>query len=124
MDSLRSQIADAILTVRSQVRWKPGSAARHLQKRKVRRHLPAAASLDDYERIIQAILEDARADVHAYWHAGTPYAAIVAVCQGRRWLVMLSLDGLVESAYVVEHPEQYLGQSAFERLGSLSEVLG
>lgn len=123
MDALRLQIAAAIHSVRSQVRWKPGSAARHLQKRKMRGHLPAGATLDDYEHVIQAILEDARAEVYAYWYEGTPYVAIVAVFQERCWRVMFSLGGLMESAYVVEHPEQYLSQSAFERLGSLSEVL-
>jgi esterase/lipase superfamily enzyme len=89
----------------------------------MRGHLPADATLDDYEHLIQKVLEDARAEVYAYWHKDITYVAVVSVFQERCWLVMFSLDGLMESAYIVEHPEQYLGQSAFERLGSLSEVL-
>jgi hypothetical protein len=33
------------------------------------------------------------------------------------------MDGVMESAYVVERPEHYLGHPAFECIGSLSEVM-
>ncbi|MBU0510460.1 MAG: hypothetical protein KJ638_02010 [Chloroflexi bacterium] len=42
---------------------------------------------------------------------------------GDYWLVMLSMDGFMESAYVVENPRAYLSWPDFEPLGSLSEVL-
>ena len=121
--TLRVQIASAIRSVQSQVRWRPGSAARHLLKRRLRGHLPADATLDDYEHIILTVLEDAHAQVYTYWHNDTPYVAIVAVVQSRHWLVMFALDGLMESAYVVEHPDRYLSKPVFEPMGSLSEVL-
>lgn len=123
MEDLRAQIANAIRQVRSSVRWKPGSATRHLLKRRLRGHLLADATLSDYERIIQSVLEDAQAQVYVYWHKDTPYVTVVSVIQDRHWLVMFSLDGLMESAYVVEHPDRYLSKPVFDPLGSLSEVL-
>ena len=123
MEDLRAQIADAIRQVRSDVRWKPGSATRHLLKRRLRGHLPTDATLGDYERIIQSVLEDAQAQVYVYWHKDTPYVTVVSILQRQHWLVMFSLDGLMESAYVVEHPERYLSKPVFEWVGSLSEVL-
>lgn len=124
MTDLHAQIVTTIQSVKSQVRWRPGSAARHLLKRKLRGHLPAEATLDDYERIIQAVLGDNQANVYIYWHNNTPYATVVAVIQNNHWLVMFGLDGLMESAYVVERPDRYLKKSFFESIGSLSEVLG
>lgn len=58
MADLETQITDAIQMVQAIVRWRPGSAARHLQKRKLRGHLPADATLHDYEHVIQAIVHN------------------------------------------------------------------
>ena len=57
------QVRDAIKTVRIQIRWKPGSALRHLKKRKLRGHLPTTATLADYEDTILAVLHDKSAQV-------------------------------------------------------------
>jgi hypothetical protein len=123
MDDLHTQVANAIRSVKSQMRWRPGSAARHLLKRKLRGHLPVEATLDDYERIIQTVVEDPQARVYIYRHNDTAYVAVVAVVQSRHWLVIFTLDGRMESAYVVERPERYLSKPVFEMLGLLNEVL-
>jgi hypothetical protein len=122
-EDLHAQIVTAILSVRSQVRWKPGNAAGHLLKRKLRGHLSPDATVDDYERIILTTLEDERARVYVYWHNEVAYVSVVAVVQNRHWLVMFSLDGRIESAYVVENPDRYLSKSVFELIGSLNEVI-
>jgi hypothetical protein len=36
---------------------------------------------------------------------------------------MFTLDGVMESAYIVEHPDHYLSKPGFELLGPLSEVM-
>jgi hypothetical protein len=123
MEIFHAQIAHAIRAVRSEVRWRPGSAARHLLKRKLRGHLPVDATLGDYERVILAVLGDPHAQVYIYQHHVTPYVAVVAVIEHFHWLVMFSLDGLIESAYVVEHPDHYLSKSTFDLVGPLSEVI-
>ena len=120
---LRVQIANAVRSVRSQVRWKPGSAVRHLLKRKLRGHLPSEATLDAYERMAWTVLQDPQAQVYLYRYRDIPYVAVVAVVEQRHWLVMFALDGVMESAYVVERPEHYLSHPAFEYMGSLSEVM-
>ena len=123
VEHLRVQIANAVRSVRAQVRWKPGSAVRHLLKRKLRGHLPSGATLDDYERMVWTVLRDPQAQVYLYRYRDTPYVAVVAVIEQRHWLVIFAMDGMMESAYVVERPEQYLSHPAFEYIGSLSEVM-
>jgi len=123
VEHLREQIANAIRSVRSQVRWKPGSAVRHLLKRKLRGHLPSGATLDDYERMVWTVLQDQQAQVYLYRYRDALYVAVVAVVEQHYWLAMFTMDGVMESAYVVERPEYYLSHPAFEGIGSVSEVM-
>lgn len=123
MEDLRAQIVAAVQSVKLQVNWRPGSAARHLLKRKLRGYLPTEATLSDYEHIIQTVLENTQAKVYIYRHNDIPYVAVLAVLQGHHWFVMFALDGLMESAYVVENPDTYLAKPVFELVGSLNEVL-
>ena len=123
MEHLREPIANAVRSVQSQVRWRPGSAVRHLLKRKLRGHLPSGATLDDYERTIWTVLQNPQAQVYLYRYGDALYVAVVAVVEQRHWLVMFAMDGVMESAYVVERPGYYLSHPAFECLGSLREVM-
>ena len=94
MKHLRVQIANAVRSVRSQVRWKPGSAVRHLLNRKLRGYLPSEATLDDYERMAWTVLHDSQAQVYLYRYRDIPYVAVIAVVEQRHWLVMFALDGV------------------------------
>ena len=96
---------------------------RHLLKRKLRSHLPADATLDDYDQIIYTVLTTDTAHVYLYWHGDEAYPAVATVLDGNHWLVMFSLDGILESAFVVENPESYLSPPNFEFMGLLHEVL-
>lgn len=82
------------------------------------------ATIDDYENIIQAILQDTSAQVYLYWHENTPYVAVSAVLGEDDWLVMFDADGVMESAFVVDRPSRYLNKQAFDLIGSVEEVLG
>ena len=123
MDDVHAQIITAIRSVRTQVRWSPCSATRHLLKRKLRGHLPAEATINDYERIVRTVLEDPQARIYLYHHGEATYVTVVAVIQSRYWLVMFSIDDLMESAFVVDRPDRYLNRSVFEMVGLLKEVL-
>lgn len=112
-----------IRQIQSEIRWKPDSAARHLLKRKWRGHLPKDATLDDYERIIRTVLTTDTAYVYLYWHGQDAYPTVVTVLDGKHWLVIFSLDGVLESAFVVKNPEAYLSSPDFESSGLLCEVL-
>jgi len=117
-----SQILKAIEAVRKDIHWKANSAERHLQKRKLRDHLPETATLEDYERIILTVLQNESAQVFRYWYNHIPYVTIVATVQSKSWLVMFSYDGVMESAFVVERPKYYLSKPGFEQIGLLGEV--
>jgi len=109
--------------LRTEIRWKPQSAVRHLYKRRARGHLPSAATLTDYERVICAVLQDGNAKVYLYWYNQIAYVAVNAVIENQSWLVLSTLDGVLESAFVVERPENYLKQPGFEYVGTMDEVM-
>lgn len=120
---MKSQIARAIQLVRTEICWKPNSAERHLEKRKRRKHLPEEATLDDYENIIRQVLHDESAQIYLFWYENVPYVTIVTVIENNTWLVMFDLDGLMETAFVVKRPNNYLGTPDYQYVGLLSEVL-
>ncbi len=115
-------ILKVIETVRGDIRWHTNSAARHLQKRKLRGHLPETAVLADYEQIILTVLQDQSAQLFRYWYNRSFYIVAVAAIQSQQWLVVFSYDGVMESAFVVERPAHYLNKPGFEKIGLLSEV--
>jgi hypothetical protein len=115
-------LLQAIQRVRQQAHWPAGSADRHLEKRKLRGHLPATATIADYEQIIQAVLQDASAQVFRYWYNQSAYVTVVTVIESKTWLVMFSYDGVLESAFVMDRPERYLNKPGFEWIGRLGEV--
>jgi hypothetical protein len=117
-----SQMLKAIKAVRENIRWKVNSAERHLQKRKLRGHLPETATLEDYEHIILTVLQNESAQVFRYWYNRVPYVTMVATVRSGQWLVMFSYDGVMESAFIVERPKHYLSKPGFEKIGLLSEV--
>lgn len=120
--SERSQIVEAIKAMGEGIRWKADSAERHLQKRIARGHLPTTATMEDYERVIHSVLQDESAQVFRYWYNRKPYLALVTAVQSKQWLVMFSYDGLMETAFIIDRPEQYLNKPGFEEIGTLREV--
>lgn len=122
MENIRQEIIRAIRLAQMERRWRPGSAARHLLKRKVRGNLRIDATLQDYDSVIQAALTDPGAQVYAYWYQGTPYATVVSASDDDLWLVTFDLDGWMESAYVVTSPERYFNKSEFEFIGLLGDL--
>ena len=122
-DQAIAQLPAVIRRVQSDMRWKPDSAARHLMKRKLRGHLPADATLIDYQRMIDTVLTTDTAPVYLYWYGHDAYPTVVTVLDGNHWLVIFSWDGVLESAFVVENPASYLSSPTFEFIGLLREVL-
>ena len=119
----QERILMAIRRLQEQVRWKPGSAARHLAKRIALGHLPAASTIATYEALIVRIVTTPTAEVFVYSWGETRCPTVVAAVEGVRWLVMLGLDGIMETAFPPDDPETYLAHSQFTRLGTL-EGLG
>lgn len=118
-----NRLPEIIQKVKAEIRWKPGSAARHLLKRKLRGHLPADATLAHYDEIIHSVLSRPDATVYLYWHRDIAYPTVACPLDEDLWLVIFSLDAIMETAFVVENPDSYLQPTLFERIGSLDEVL-
>lgn len=121
--AILNRLPQIIQEVKTEIHWKPGSAARHLLKRKLRGHLPVNATLADYEKTIRSVLSTADATVYLYWHQDVAYPTVVCPLDGDLWLVMFSLDAVMETAFVIENPDSYLQPSLFDQIGSLDEVL-
>jgi hypothetical protein len=117
-----SPLHAAIRRVQTQVQWKPGKARQHLAKRLALGHLPPQATIAEYHARIHRIVQTPDAEVFVYRWRNTDYPTIVAEVEGVRWLVMLSLEGLMETAFPPALPEQYLADPRFTRLGTLEEL--
>jgi len=123
MDKLKTQVAHAIRQVQSQIRWKSGKDIQHLKRRVDFGHLAPDATVNDYEAIIAAILNTPLADVFIFTWGDTPYPTVVAERGGRRWLVMFSLSGIMETAFPPDDPREYLSDARFRHLGTLRDLL-
>ena len=115
-------VIQAIARVREQIIWKPGKASSHLLKRIRLGHLPNDATLEQYNAIIAAVANSLDAAVYLYVYGETIYPTLVANMQNKLWLVMISLEGVLETAFPPEMPESYLANSAFVYLSSVKEL--
>ncbi|MCU0543037.1 MAG: hypothetical protein MUE44_12690 [Oscillatoriaceae cyanobacterium Prado104] len=115
-------ILQAIAQVRTKILWKPGKATSHLFKRIRLGHLPDDSSLEQYNAIITAIVNSPEAKVYVYVYGETIYPTLVANMDNKLWLVMISLEGVLETAFPPDRPEIYLANSAFVYLGSVKEL--
>ena len=122
MEEEQSLIADAIRRLREGVCWRPGKNTQHLAKRIELGHLPVRTTLPEYEAIIIRVISTSTAEVFVYRWAATFYPTVVAEVEGIRWLVMVGLDGVMETAFPPEDPETYLANLRFQRLRTLGEL--
>jgi hypothetical protein len=122
MEVPQSPLHAAIRRVQHQVHWKPGKAQQHVAKRRALGHLPRQATVTEYNALIRRIVHTADAEVFVYRWQETDYPTIVAHVEGVRWLVMVSLEGLMETAFPPALPERYLADPRFTRLGTLEEL--
>lgn len=121
-ESVIQQAASAIRELRRAIRWKPGKAAQHLAKRKVRRHLPEAATLDDYNATIRALLAGQENAVYYYPFGGQNYYAVSGSSEGTPWLVIFSSDGILETAFPPRDLRGYVERRGFVTLGRIKEL--
>jgi len=124
VEDFRAQVAKAIRRVQSGVRWKPGKGHRHLAKRIRQGHLPPATTLAEYEAVILAIISHPDAFVYVYRYGPTDYLTLVAPYEGRIWLAMFSLNGIMETAFPPDKPDTYFSADPrYVPVGSTREIL-
>jgi hypothetical protein len=105
MDEEQGRSTDAICRLLERVRWRPGKNTQHLAKRIEQGHLPVGTTLAEYEATIIRIILTSTAEVFVYRWGEPGYPTIVADVEGVRWLVMVGLDSVMETAFPPEHPE-------------------
>lgn len=118
-----TQLIRAIRLAQGQRLWKSGSAEGHLHKRKSRQHLPSSATLEEYEQIIQSILDDNTAKVYIYQESDEPYVAVSLWQQEQLWLVIFDQNGILETAFVVKNPSSYMSEPEFTFVDQLGNLL-
>jgi hypothetical protein len=122
MDEEQSRVLDAIRRLRGGLRWRPGKDTQHIAKRIELGHLPVGATLAEYEAIIIRVINTPTAEVFVYSWGESSYPTAVVEVEGVQWLVMVDLDGTMETAFPPEDPETYLANLRFQRLGTLEEL--
>ena len=122
MDAQLGNIVEAIRQLREQVRWKPEKAVQHLAKRVDLGHLPPGTTVTAYDEIIRRIVQTPAAEVWVYRWGETLYPTVVTHVEEVQWLVILGLDGTMETAFPPEDAETYLVNPRFSRLGTLEEL--
>lgn len=116
-------VRDALVQLRTKITWKPGKDIEHVRTRIQYGHLPAGATLADYEKIIMTIIQDGKSRVFVFRWRQDLYPTAVSVFQGQTWLVMFSLGGVMETAFPPEDAKQYLSDRRFEYLGTTEELI-
>jgi hypothetical protein len=121
-DKLLATIFEAFRAARTNVQWKSGKDIQHLAKRIRLGHLATDAKLIDYEAIIIEVLNNSEARVYVFFYNDKPYPTLVATVVDKDWLVMMGLDGFMETAFPPDDPVNYLADPAFVYVGVLKEI--
>jgi hypothetical protein len=122
MEEDQGRILNAIRRLREGVSWKSGKETQHLAKRIELGHLLVGTTLAEYEAIVIRVISTPTAEVFVYRWGEALYPTVVAEVERARWLVMVGLDGVMETAFPPEDPETYLANLRFQRLGTLEEL--
>jgi len=111
--SLKTQIIKAIKLAQNRLIWKPGKDIKHLTKRIQLRHLSPNTTLAEYERLIYQVFNQPKAQLYLFQWGSTVYPTVVAIVENRLWLVMIGLDGVMETAFPPTDPDDYLADPAY-----------
>jgi hypothetical protein len=117
------QLINSIIILRVSIRWKAKKAESHLSKRIRLGHLKSSACLADYEIIISHIANDINSAVYVYIYEEAVYPTLIATIGSERWLVMIGLDGVMETAFPPDDMDKYLRNDGFMYLGLLGDFL-
>jgi hypothetical protein len=115
-------VVEAIRQLRDQIRCKPGKARQHLAKRIALGHLPPEATVADYDALIRRVVQTPTAEVFVYRWGEHTYPTVVAEIDGVRWLVMLGMDGIMETAFPPEDAAMSLASLRLTHVGTLEDL--
>jgi hypothetical protein len=75
----------------------------------------------DYDALIRRVVQTPTAEVFVYRWGESAYPTVVAEIDAVRWLVMLGMDGIIETAFPPEDAATYLASPRFTRVGTLED---
>jgi hypothetical protein len=116
------RVLRAIHHAQANLQWRPGKEIEHLAKRISLGHLRPDATLETYEALIRTVLRTPDAQVYVFSYGGNDYPSVVADIEHQSWLVMLDMDGGMETAFVIEQPQKYLFSPRLRFLGLYQEL--
>jgi hypothetical protein len=122
-ENLRTLLIDAIRHIRAKVRWKAGKDIEHLEKRIRFGHLAVSTTIAQYESIITEVVHDNRAEIYLFQYRDSLYPTFVSTVQGTVWLVMIGLNGVIETAFPPSDPDTYLSDPAYLYVSEVEELL-
>ncbi len=122
MNNETAYVMSAIRSARRSLRWRAGKADEHLAKRIRLGHPLRGSGLVEYEALIHRVLSEPSAEVYLFTFRENVYPTVVATVANAVWLVMLDISGGMETAFLVEQPQDYFADPRFERLGLLQEL--
>jgi hypothetical protein len=117
------EASSALSALRTELRWKPGKDIQHLEKRKAMGHLPKHSSLEDYNALINELIEDNSNVVYLYEFRTKRYYAVRGSIQGVDWVVIFGKDGIIETTFPPKEIDGYIQRRGFRLLGKIEEVL-
>jgi len=123
-DLYKREAIVALSAISQRVRWKPGKAVAHLEKRKKLGHVPVKFSIERYNRLIQTLVRVGEHRVYLYRFGSERYYAVTGAARGAEWLAILSKEGIMETAFPPDSLASYLSQRGFVFLGTIGEILG
>ena len=77
-------------------------------KRKRQGYLSSDTTLAQYQAIINAVVTDPKAFVYVYRFGEIDYSTMIARIRERSWLVTFGLDGIMETAFPPDEPDEYV----------------
>jgi hypothetical protein len=69
------------------------------------------------------VTSNRKANVYAYVYEQVIYPTLTAIVGDRLWLVMMRMDGILETSFPPDDPEKYLNNNYFIYLGVMEELL-
>lgn len=72
--------------------------------------------------LIRRVVQTPTAEVFVYHWGEHTYPTVVAEVDEVRWLVMLGMDGVMETAFPPEDAATYLAHPQFTRVGTLKDL--
>jgi hypothetical protein len=123
MEESSIEVAEALRQVRAQRRWKPGRDIAHLRKRQRKGHLPAEASMETYNQLIQDLVYSTDSLTYRYPVRGHNYYAVRGRAGESMWLVIFDTHGVLETAFPPTDIDGYLKGQGFEYMGTVGEIL-